>query len=408
MGRKKTYDELFMQRSAKLHSKVSYLDIISMDDSDKKPKITVCCRKCGGIATRRYDYLMQKGKCPCCETLNCADKERYTLANVYPEVAALLKDPSRANLYSPASMEHEDFICPKCGSIVNTSIRQACRKGLYCQRCEKTNSYPNRFMFAILQSLDIEFINEYSPDFIHPMKYDFYFVINNRQIIVEMDGGFHNRGNKMRGLSLEDTRAIDDYKTKMAIENDIDIIRIDCDYKRVDLRYKFIKENILKSRLSEYIELNLIDFDICNNIAVTPEVELICEAWNKGIRDMAELRKIFHITQVTLLKYLKSGEDAGICTYKHSEYRDMINKQNSVKARDSKRVPVLCLETNEVFSSGRQAKKQYGGDISGYFAGKKSYCGKHPLTGECLNGRKLTLEEEAELKTNSSYFFINN
>ncbi len=66
MGKFKTYEELFEQRSRKLHIKTPYLDIISMDDSGYKPKITVHCKKCDGVATRRYDYLMEKAKCPCC------------------------------------------------------------------------------------------------------------------------------------------------------------------------------------------------------------------------------------------------------------------------------------------------------------------------------------------------------
>lgn len=406
MGKFKTYEELFEQRSRKLHIKTPYLDIISMDDSGHKPKITVHCKKCDGVATRRYDYLIEKAKCPCCETLNQADKERYTLVNVRPDIAALLKNPDKANLYSPASMEHEDFICPKCGSVVNTSVRQACRKGLYCHRCEKTNSYPNRLMFAILQSLNIDFQDEYSPEFIQPMKYDFYFIIGQQQVIVEMDGGFHNRENKMRKLSLEDIRAIDDHKTQMAIANGIDLIRIDCDYKRIDFRYQFIKDNILKSRLSQYLSLDTIDFDECNNIAITPEVQLICTEWNSGTHDMGQLRKMFHITQVTLLKYLRAGEDADICTYNHTEYKDMINKQNAQRARDASREPILCLNTNEIFSSGRRAKQKYGGDFPGYFAGRKSYCGKHPITGESLHWKKLTLEEERMFKDDPSYTFI--
>ena len=406
MGKFKTYEELLEQRSKKLHIKTPYQDIKSMDDSGYKSKITVHCKKCDGVATRRYDYLMEKAKCPCCETLNQADKERYTLANVRPDIIALLKNPDNASLYSPASMKHEDFICHKCGSIVNTSIRQVCRKGLYCHRCEKTNSYPNRFMFAILQSLNIDFQDEYSPEFIQPMKYDFYFIIGQQRIIIEMDGGFHNRDNKMRNLSLEDVRAIDNHKTQMAIANGVDLIRIDCDYKRIDFRYQFIKDNVLKSRLSQYLSLDTVDFDECNNIAITPEVQLICEEWNSGIHDMEQLRKKFHITQVTLLKYLRTGEDACICTYRHAEYKDMINKQNAKRARDASREPVLCLNTNEIFSSGRRAKQKYGGDFHGYFAGQKSYCGKHPITGEYLHWKKLTLEEESLFKDNSDYIFV--
>ncbi len=261
-------------------------------------------------------------------------------------------------------------------------------------------------MFAILQSLDIDFQDEYSPEFIQPMKYDFYFIIGQQQVIVEMDGGFHNRDNKMRNLSLEDVRAIDDHKTQMVIANGIDLIRIDCDYKRIDFRYQFIKDNILKSRLSQYLSLDAVDFDECNNIAITPEVQLICTEWNSGTHDMGQLRKMFHITQVTLSKYLRAGEDAGICTYNHTEYKDRINKQNAQRARDVSREPVLCLNTNEIFSSGRRAKQKYGGDFSGYFTGRKSYCGKHPTTGESLHWKKLTLEEERIFKDDASYTFI--
>lgn len=405
MANKLTYNELLQLRQEKLHSKIPYLDIIDMDDG-RHCKVTVRCRKCNDSATRRFDYLLEKSKCPCCETFNTADKERYTLTKIRPDVAELLKNPSKGSLYSPASMEHEDFICPVCHSEINTSIRQVCRKGLYCPRCAKTNSYPNRFMFAILQSLKIDFEREYSPEFIKPMRYDFYFIVNEQPVIIEMDGGFHKTDNKMRELTYEDIVAIDKYKTDMAVKHGIDVIRIDCAYKRIDYRFEFIKDNILSSNLSQYVDLNTIDFDECNKVALIPEIKQVCEMWDNGTHDMEELRKIFKITQITLLKYLKSGQDAGICTYNHAEYVKMVGMKNRQAGSGSRRMPILCLETNEIFSSRRQAHKKYGGVFDKYFNGSSSYCGTDPATNQHLHWKQLSRDEEESLRCDSNYVFI--
>ena len=66
--------------------------------------------------------------------------------------------------------------------------------------------------------LKIDFETEYSPEWIKPKRYDFYF----DGIIVEMDGGLgHGNYNSLNNMSGEDSKSIDNYKDKMAIEHGI-------------------------------------------------------------------------------------------------------------------------------------------------------------------------------------------
>ena len=80
--------------------------------------------------------------------------------------------------------------------------------------------------------------------------YDNYFVYNNKEYILEMDGGFHSIDNLMNGQTVEESKSIDDYKDTMAKEHGIEVIRIDCYYKSKD-RLEYVKQNIIDSKLNK-------------------------------------------------------------------------------------------------------------------------------------------------------------
>ena len=64
-----------------------------------------------------------------------------------------------------------------------------------------------------------------------------------------MDGGFHEKlHSKEKYYTLEDIKYIDSMKDKLAIEHNIEMIRIDCSYDYHD-RYKYILRNILNFKL---------------------------------------------------------------------------------------------------------------------------------------------------------------
>ena len=123
-----------------------------------------------------------------------------------------------------------------------------------CKCCGDGVKFPNKFAFNLLEQLGLDFVTEYSPKWIGRKSYDFY--IPSLNLILEMDGGFHNKDNKMSGQTKEESREIDDYKDKLAKEHGIEVVRIDCDYYILTERATYIKQNILNSKLSTLFDLN--------------------------------------------------------------------------------------------------------------------------------------------------------
>ena len=88
------------------------------------------------------------------------------------------------------------------------------------------------------------------------------FFYNNKQYIVEMDGGlghgFYNC-DAIRGIGLNG-KDLDEYKDKMALEHNIFVIRIDCFYTKMEDRFSYIKNSIQNSELSNIlIMINVIN-----------------------------------------------------------------------------------------------------------------------------------------------------
>ena len=99
-------------------------------------------------------------------------------------------------------------------------------------------------MKTVLELLNEDYEYQYSPKWIKPKRYDFY--IKNKNLIIEVDGGLGHGNNKtIDNKTPEETKAIDDYKDKMAEKNGINVIRINC-FKS---EWNFIKNNIMNSNL---------------------------------------------------------------------------------------------------------------------------------------------------------------
>ena len=169
--------------------------------------------------------------CPCC--LNRRVLIGYNdLWTTNPEIARLLQDPNVGYEHTYGSKHETYFICPFCGNKILKTIKEVYYRGLACQRCGDSISYPNKFIRAILSQLDIENVEyEYSPPWLRPYLFDNYCEINSLKVAIEADGGV-GHGNKVFGSNEIDTAGInrDKIKDAMAYEHDINVIRIDCNY----------------------------------------------------------------------------------------------------------------------------------------------------------------------------------
>ena len=336
--------------------KDSKRDIILIDNSikyhlgNKYKYYKYKCNKCGWEEGWILEGHLLKGVgCSCC-TSHTVVQGINDIPTTAPWMVKYFQGGyDEAKLYTKSSDKSINMICPDCGKTKNFKIiRLYNQHNISCQKCGDGKSYPEKFAFNLLEQLNINFISEYNPDWIKPRRYDFYFKLNDKEYILEMDGGLgHGNKNNLNGKTAEETKNIDNYKDLKAKENNIEIIRINC--KISDLEY--IKNNILHSRLNELFDLSNINWLKCHEYACKSIVKEISNLWNSNINSTIDIAKIANIHCTTVRRYLKLGRSLG-----WNDYDEIIVKKNAPLKNN---VKVICLNTLEIFNSLNEAADKY-------------------------------------------------
>lgn len=237
-------------------------------------------------------------------------------------------------------------ICPDCGRVKNKPILIYSiynNHSIGCS-CGDGKSYPEKFMFNILNQLKINFEIEYSPEWIKPKRYDFYFKLNNKEYIIEMDGelGHGNKIHSKSKLTKEETVAIDDYKDKLAKEHDIEVIRIDCNYGNNTInKLEYIKSNIM-SKLSQTLNLKetSIDWIKCNEFALSNLCKKACDyKRNNPDWNTVKIGKLMNLNRHTIRNYLKEGNKLEWCEY--NPKKELSKGKSKSKKINSKPVQIF-------------------------------------------------------------------
>lgn len=362
-------------------------------------KIYVKRTTCEHVCHQTPNNLLHGRGCTYCRTLkrriNQA-KKGNCIAITHPHLAKLLKNPEEAYLYSYGSEQVTCWICPECGEEVYKSFEKMCKNGFSCPKCGDGIKYPNKFMYNILTELNIDFIREYTPDWLNGKRFDFYFKLNNKEYVIEMDGYFHYHDNffKYNDKSYN-SKEIDDYKDKQARERNIIVIRIDCDYSSNEDRFVYILKNIKQSLLSELFNLDECDFEKCNKEAQTTFIKEISRIWDSGVHNLLEIQEITGLCATTVRKYLRLSEEFGLSTFCEKEFSEQL-EQNRIKSLSHGRIRnclYLCYQTGEIFNTMTEASKKYHGDVWGFFNDKtRQYAGTLP------DGTRLTWERIPKTK----------
>ena len=297
-----------------------------------------------------------------------------------PDIAKYLYDHDDGYKHY-GSGEKIKWICPDCGESFYCSIADVCKRGLSCPRCSDGISYPNKLIYNVLiqcpQIQDLE--REYRPEWCKYMlngvetfgKYDICFKLKDSLWIIEMDGSL-GHGRRTIDKTAEESLIIDKIKDNLAIQNGFNVIRINCDYNLND-RFKYIKNNILNSPLSELLNLNNIDWHLANIKSLASYVIMSVDLWNNN-KSVGEIAEILHLSPSTITSYLKRCKDYELCNYDEKESH---NRSNANK--------VYCLTTKEIFDSITQASLKY--NISASSIGK--CCRKLQCYAGEYNGEKL-------------------
>lgn len=336
---------------------VMYLDkdrcIYDSKNNRKNRKYWICKCNCGKYTSVDI-YQLKSGKTKTCGL--CCTMEEYLIREYGKEW--VIKCWSSKNTIDPTkySYKSDEYVylrCIDCGTEKKIRFNSfVANKSLGCI-CSDGQSYPTKIMGNLLRQLNLDFDTEYSPRWAideqgKQRRYDFY--IPSMNLIIEMDGGFHYKDNKMNGMTADESKKIDRWKDDIAKSNEIQVIRIRSDVSEL----KYIMNNIKNSKLSTIFNLEDINWDKCNELSLINLVKKACDLWNTGIHSTSEIGRIINTSSKTARLYLIKGREIGICDYskeKSNEARQAkVSRLN--KERDGKKL-VVC-ETGDIFNSIRE------------------------------------------------------
>lgn len=331
--------------------KIKILKQIRMGGKNEKGYIYQCLI-CGNIDEIFETNIVRGSGCNvCCRPSKKVLKGYNDIATTHKWMVELLENEDDAYKYMAKSHNSINFKCPDCGNIYLCIISNVSNRGkASCPSCGKGKSYPNKFMFNVLQQLAIDFKAEYSPKWCRYLfkekyrqgHYDFY--IPSMNIIIEMDGGLgHGNDNTLSDLNCLESKYIDNEKDLLANKHGKQIIRIDCNYYNMEVRFNHIKQNILNSKLNEIFDLFDIDWNKCDEYSNKSVIGEISELWNMH-KDINVISNILKIHKNTVRQHLVKCNELGIIDY-------------SVRPMDEY-VPILLVETGEIFYNANRCAKE--------------------------------------------------
>lgn len=342
--------EIIQTRNGKLKILGHYKKIANASKGLERRAYNYKCLDCGNIdIISEYDLSKKKSGCSCCanQKIVTGINDMWTTA---PEIAKLLLNPDDGYHVTKSCNKKLDWKCPICGTpILKKVCNQIYRdKHVSCPKCSDGISYPNKFMYNLLTSIGIDVEREIYFDWLPNNPFDI--VVENKKLIIEMDGSLGHGKRAFRGKTDTIGKSIDNYKDSIAIQNGYKVIRIDCQYYGIVNRFNYIKESVLQSDLVNIFSINEenIDWDSIAKNSEGSYVYNACELYNQGITKTKDIANQIGIHYATVIQYLKRGTKYGWCNY---------NPKDSFKKSVSKKC--MCVETGERFQSYSEAAEKY-------------------------------------------------
>ena len=217
------------------------------------------------------------------------------------------------------NQSYVDIKCMDCGKVMNVRANQILSRPK-CLYCQDGLSFPNKFIRSVLFQSNADYFEfEYSPKWANKKRYDVYFEKDGKKYIIEMDGKQHHESWIYGTIEYQQTN--DKLKNELAKEQGIKVIRIDCSKQHL------IKNNLLNSELSSILDLSKIDFNECTKFAFSSLMKSVCERYeNDKTICSNDLVDIFQLSKGTIIRYLRFGNEIGLCTFNKSESKIRMNK----------------------------------------------------------------------------------
>ena len=281
------------------------------------------CNKCGWTEGWITEYNILKGvMCSCCcQTPRVVVKGINDISTTHPHLVQYFKNIEDAYNHTYNSNKKVLIKCPDCGFEKYMIISNLCNQLFGCPRCSDGISYSEKIIFSIFeQILNKKFTHQYTKansKWCDKYKYDFYFEYNSEEYIIEMNGRQHYED---AWDKLEITEANDKLKKELALNNGIkkeNYIIIDCRESTL----KWIKQNILSSRLNGIFDLSKINWNKAEEYATKNIIKEVCSYWNNKQENETAINiaNYFNLPRTTTIYYLNKGSNLKWCNYNSKE-----------------------------------------------------------------------------------------
>lgn len=310
--------DIFLQRLSKV---TSVIEPVEKYINAKEP-ILFRCKMCNQTFRTDPHRILRGCGCPICRGFQVVPGYN-DFNHVYPNLVKYLVNKEDGLKISKASHKKLLCKCPDCGRQKYLDPWALSQQGFGCPNCGDGVSYPNKFIRAMLDQLNVDFIPEYQEKWCTPYFYDCYFELNNNKYIVEMDGSFHYSNHQFKGNTLKETLENDRIKDELANKNGVIMIRIDSQKSDVD----YISNSIKNSQLSKLFDLSLIDWEECDKTALKSLVKECCLFYEQHKYEIPfeEIAKKMHVGKITLYKYILKGNKYGWCNSTKEERKKISN-----------------------------------------------------------------------------------
>lgn len=272
---------------------------------------------------------------------------------------------SDAQKYFKNSKDKVNMICPDCGrQHITTPMNVYAAKNLTCP-CQDGWSYPNKFMYSLLEQLGVDFEAEKTFDWSEGRIYDDYIECNGLKIITEQHGKQHYDRQISSTRTVEEEKENDKLKQDLALSNGItNYIVINASKSDLD----YLKNSIIDSGLLDIFKIDesQINWLKCHEFATSNFVKILCNYKNEH-NDMTlhEISNKLHISYKTVQHNVKVGNELGWCTYEPFEDMKLHNIRGD---KITNQRPIYCISDGKYYRCSNlfvsKYEEEYGKRLS--------------------------------------------
>lgn len=393
-----------IKRTANAHRKTSLEYVLEV--SDKYPNISVLedykgcdtkilhgCKICGFEWKNTPRKILSGVGCQVCRgnIIGPAPEYKNSIwASEYKDLFIKYLTEEQMKNIMPNSSIKTDMICPDCGRHKNITPNQVVRLHSISCVCSDNISYPNKFLYEMLNQLGVSYQSEKQFAWSEKKRYDIY--IDKFNLIIENHGIQHYENivftsNKNK-CTFKEEQENDRLKYNLAIKNGIGTyVVLDC--RKSDTNW--IKNSITNSILGNMFDLSLINWEKCDEFACSNMVKAAADLWNNGL-STSEIATELCIGHSTVIQYLKIARKSNMCDYT----AELSHKRGGAKISGSKSYNAKCViqlslegEFIKEWNCINDAARELGISTSGIVN-----CCKHNRNRNSAGGFKWIYKEE--------------